>query len=167
MAATYCSECGTRLEQRFVFGRERGVCPNCGHVDFVDPKVGVGVVFEMDGGIVLAQRGHEPMLGGWSFPSGFVDAGEVLEDAAKREVEEETGLQVSIDSLLGAYSTTGERTIFVAYAGTLTGGELCVGEECQDVRAFPLGQLPELAFPHDGEIIEAWVAARARQEKHS
>jgi len=154
----FCCECGARLEERFVFGKTRPACPSCGRVHFEDPKVAVGVVVNLDGGIVLGQRAHEPMLGGWSFPSGFVDAGEVLEDAAAREVEEETGLKVRIDRLLGAYSAAGERTVFIAYAGTAIGGSLGAGDECLDVRAFAADSLPELAFPHDAAILAAWSA---------
>src|SRR3972149_6820264 len=128
LMATYCPQCGTKLEEQFIFGRTRAVCPGCSYVHFEDPKVAVGVVVEKEGRIVLAKRGHEPNYGVWSFPSGFADAGEVLEDAARREVEEETGLSVRIDRLLGVYSRAGERTIFVAYAGTAIGGELAGGE---------------------------------------
>lgn len=140
------------------FGQLRGVCPGCGHVHFIDPKVAVGVIIELDGGIVLGKRAHDPNLGQWSFPSGFVDAGELLEHAAAREVVEETGLEVSIDRLLGVYSTEGERTVFVAYAGSVVGGKLEAGEECLEVGSFPLDRLPELAFPHDDEIVAAWAA---------
>lgn len=161
--ASFCSECGTRLEPRTAFGRVRSVCPNCGHVHFDDPKVAVGVVVDLDGAIVLGRRNHEPQLGRWSFPSGFVDAGEVLEEAAVREVEEETGLRVRIDRLLGVYSRAGERTIFLAYAGTAVGGDLEAGDENFEVAAFPPDALPDLAFPHDGEIMAAWRKGRSRQ----
>jgi len=156
--ASFCSECGSELEQRLAFGQMRGVCPSCEHVHFIDPKVAVGVIVELDGGIVLGKRGHEPNLGRWSFPSGFVDSGEVLEQAAVREVEEETGLKVTVDRLLGVYSSEGERTVFVAYAGSIIGGRLEPGEECLEVASFPLDQLPELAFPHDDAIVAAWVS---------
>jgi ADP-ribose pyrophosphatase YjhB (NUDIX family) len=158
VTVSFCAQCGTRFEERFVFGRLRPVCPNCGAVHFDDPKVAVGVVIELDGKIVLGRRAHEPKLGLWSFPSGFVDAGERLESAAMREVEEETGLQVRIDRLLGAYSTEGERTIFIAYAGSVTGGTLVAGEECLEVVAFAPDALPELAFPHDGAVLAAWAS---------
>ena len=156
--ASFCSECGSELEQRLAFGQIRGVCPNCEHVHFVDPKVAVGVIVELDGGIVLGKRGHEPNLGRWSFPSGFVDAGEILEHAAVREVEEETGLRVTMDRLLGVYSSEGERTVFVAYAGSIIGGRLEAGEECLEVASFPLDRLPDLAFPHDDAIVAAWLS---------
>jgi ADP-ribose pyrophosphatase YjhB (NUDIX family) len=148
------------LEQREAFGRLRSVCPGCGYVHFEDPKVAVGVVVEMDGGIVLGLRNHDPKMGCWSFPSGFVDAGEVVEDAARREVEEETGLKVRIDRLLGVYSSQGERVVFIAFAGTPVGGHLEAGEECLEVAVFPPDRLPDLAFPNDGAILSAWAATR-------
>jgi 8-oxo-dGTP diphosphatase len=156
--ARFCVECGSRLEEKLAFGRLRGVCPGCGKVHFEDPKVAVGVVVELDGKVVLGKRGHEPMLGRWSFPSGFLDAGEVVEEAAAREVEEETGLKVSIDRLLGVYSTAGERVVFIAFAGGVIGGELVAGDECLEVGAFDPAALPELAFPHDGEILAAYLS---------
>ena len=156
----YCIECGGQLEPRQAFGRERLVCLSCGHVHFEDPKVATGVVVELDGMIVLGRRNHEPMLGAWSFPSGYVDAGEVLEEAAAREVEEETGLLVRIERLLGVYATRGERTIFIAYAGKVVGGELTAGEECIEVGAFDPDALPDLAFPHDDAVLQAWRAGR-------
>jgi ADP-ribose pyrophosphatase YjhB (NUDIX family) len=158
--ATFCRECGHPLEQRDAFGKTRGVCPSCGYTHFEDPKVAVGVVVEKDGGIVLGKRNHEPQLGCWSFPSGFVDAGEVPEDAAVREVEEETGVKVILDRLLGVYSRPGDRVIFLAYAGHAVGGRLEAGDECMEVRIYPPDALPELAFPNDGAILEAWSSGR-------
>jgi ADP-ribose pyrophosphatase YjhB (NUDIX family) len=158
--ATHCKECGAVLENGLAFGKRRQVCPNCGHVHFDDPKVAVGVVVEMDGGIVLGRRAHEPQIGRWSFPSGYVDAGEVLEDAAIREVEEETGLVVKIERLLGAYSRAGDPVVFIAYAGRATGGKLVAGEECYEVAVFPPGALPDLAFPNDAAVLKAWADGR-------
>jgi ADP-ribose pyrophosphatase YjhB (NUDIX family) len=159
--AKFCPECGDRLDIREAFGKLRSVCPSCGRVHFEDPKVAVGVVVEMDGGIVLGKRNHDPKMGCWSFPSGFVDAGEVVEAAAARECLEETGLEVSIDKLLGVYSSEGERVIFVAFAGSVIGGHLEAGEECIEVGTFAPDALPELAFPNDEAIMSAWTAHRA------
>ncbi len=154
--ARYCIRCGTALRRKLAFGKRRLVCPNCGHVHFDDPKVGVVVLAERRGRLLLVQRNHEPKLGEWSFPSGYVDAGEALEEAAIRETKEETGLDVRIDRLLGAWSTRGERVIFIAYAGRVTGGRIEVGPECIDVRFFAADALPPLAFAHDGAIVRAW-----------
>ena len=101
-------------------------------------------------------RNNGPHPGEWAFPGGFVEAGETLEDAAVREAKEETGLDVAIGRLLGAYSSAGERVVFIAYAARVTGGKIEVSAECQDVRFFAPNALPPLAFGHDAAIMRAW-----------
>ena len=104
----------------------------------------------------MVRRNNEPRIGEWSFPAGFVDAGEVLEQAAVRETKEETGLEVRIGRLLGAYSDAGERVVFIAYEARVVRGRIVIGAECQDVRFFDRDQLPRLAFAHDADILRAW-----------
>ena len=58
------------------------------------PVVGVGAVVVRDGRALIVRRGHEPRKGQWSLPGGLVNLGESLADAARREVKEETGLDV-------------------------------------------------------------------------
>ena len=84
----------------------------------------------------------------------------MLEEAAAREVEEETGLKVRVDRLLGVFSDAGNRTVFVAYAGHVIGGQIECGEECIEVRGFAPDGMPEFAFPHDGQIMELWAIGR-------
>jgi ADP-ribose pyrophosphatase YjhB (NUDIX family) len=163
MSASYCPRCGTALEQRPAFGRERPVCPACEYVHFEDPKVAVGVVAERDGAILMTRRDHEPKLGEWSFPSGYVDAYEDVRAAAVRETLEETGIRVRIESLLGVYQEEGSRVIFIAFAASAGGGDPVCGEECQEVRFLPLDQLPPPAFHHDNAIMAAWRAWRGQQ----
>lgn len=162
MTARFCPQCGTALTRRVAFGKRRLVCPSCGHVQFNDPKVAVGVLAERRGKLLLVKRNHEPCMGQWSFPSGYIDAGEVLEEGAIRETKEETGLDIRIKRLLGAYSRAGERVIFLAYAARVTGGQIVIGLECQDVRFFSPDDLPPLAFPHDDEIVSTWRLYTAR-----
>lgn len=69
--------------------------------DYPDrPFVGVGVVVWHGGNVLLVKRGHPPRLGQWSLPGGAQHLGETIEDAARREVREETGLDVRITGLL-------------------------------------------------------------------
>jgi 8-oxo-dGTP diphosphatase len=96
------------------------------------------------------------MLGKWSFPSGFVDAGEDVVDAAVRETREEASVEVRIDRLIGVYSARGNPTVFIAYAGTITAGEPAPGDEAFEVGMFAPDALPPLAFPHDPAIMDAW-----------
>ena len=123
---------------------------------FDAPKVAVGVVAERRGKLLLVRRNHEPRMGEWSFPSGYVDRGEVLEEAAIRETKEETGLDVKLGPLLGAWSSRGEGVIFLAYAARAPSGRTVIGPECMDVRFFAPDALPPLAFQHDSSILRAW-----------
>ncbi|HEY8490497.1 MAG TPA: NUDIX domain-containing protein [Dehalococcoidia bacterium] len=161
----FCPRCAASLEDREAFGRVRQVCPACGYVHFVDPKVVTGVLVERDGRLLLTRRNHEPKLGCWSFPSGYVDAGEPVEVAALREVEEETGVRAALDGLLGVYSSPGERVIFIVYAAHWVSGEPSPGEEAMEVGFFDPARLPALAFPHDDEIVRAWLAFRAHERR--
>ena len=82
----------------------RPVCPQCGRVVFYDPKVAAVCVIARDGQVLMIRRGTDLGYGLWSLPGGFVDRGEVVEEAAAREAWEETGLEVTIDGLLGLFS---------------------------------------------------------------
>jgi 8-oxo-dGTP diphosphatase len=66
------------------------------------PMVAVGAVVKEGNSIVLVKRTHEPGKGFWSIPGGLVELGEPVKDAVKREVREETGLEVEIDKLIDA-----------------------------------------------------------------
>ena len=65
------------------------------------PRVGVGAIVLHEGRVLLVKRGRAPGLGLWSIPGGLVDLGESTVDAARREVEEETGLKVRVAGLVG------------------------------------------------------------------
>lgn len=159
VAPRHCPRCGAPLTTRRVHGRVRPACRRCDFVHFADPKVAVGVlVVAPDGRLLYTKRGHDPQMGAWALPSGFVDRGEELRRAAVREVREETGLDVELGELVGVYSRPGDPVVFIVYAGRPTGGELAPGDEAEDVRFFALNDLPPPAFPFDAEIIAAWRA---------
>ena len=91
----YCPSCSTPLEMRDAQGSSRPVCPSCGRVIYYDPKLAATVVVEQDERILMVRRLVQPGVGLWSLPGGYVDRGEPVEQAAAREVLEETGLGAS------------------------------------------------------------------------
>ena len=153
--AKFCPRCGTAIPDP-----APGAQPACprGHFTWnADPKVAAGVLVAREGKLLLVRRNHAPALGRWASPSGFVDAGEVVEQAAVREVFEETGIEVQLDGLIGVYSEAGNAVVFVAYAGSATSGEAVAGPEAFEVGWFPPDQLPELGFTHDARIVAEWA----------
>jgi 8-oxo-dGTP diphosphatase len=146
----FCPSCGSPLATRRLKASdpERPVCPSCGYVVYLDPKVAVGTIIRTgDDEIVLVRRAIEPGYGLWVFPGGYVDRGEEITAAAIREAREESGLDVRIDNLIDIYSYEGS-PIIVVYAATALRGALCGDEECLEARLFKSGDVPwdELAF---------------------
>jgi len=156
----HCPACAAALESKDVAGRQRPVCSQCGRVIYYDPKVAATCIVERQGTVLMVRRAVEPGIGLWSMPGGYVDRGEVVEEAAAREVLEETGLEVEVERLVGLFSERGQPVMVAAFAARETGGSLAAGPETYEVGFFPLGSLPELAFPRDHKILESWLATR-------
>jgi ADP-ribose pyrophosphatase YjhB (NUDIX family) len=153
----YCPECGSPLVQRFQEDRDRPTCLSCGFIRYADPKVAVAVVLGDDHGVLLGLRMVDPASGKWSFPAGYVNRGEVLEEAAVREVLEEFNVEVRLQGLIGTYSARGDPVVLIVYAGVIVGGSPRPdGREVAEVRCFPLDALPEPAFRHDRQVLADW-----------
>ena len=109
--------------------------------------------------VLLIRRAREPFKGKWALPGGFVDIDEDLEQAARRELEEETGLR---DIALEQFHTFGavdrdprERVISVAFLAVLPEeAEPRAGSDAADAGWFPLANLPDMAFDHR-QILES------------
>ncbi len=160
--AHFCPMCGAALEQQHRAGKLRPVCPNCGHIVFFDPKVAV-VIFIMQGGkILLVKRAVDPGKGRWAFPAGFVDAGEDPREAARREILEETGLEIEIIRLLDVFARSaddgGTADIIIAYAARVTGGALQADDDAEAVAWFTAHDLPELVFATTEILVQRWQA---------
>jgi ADP-ribose pyrophosphatase YjhB (NUDIX family) len=158
----YCLQCGTALVSRHQEDRERPTCPSCGFIHYLDPKVAVAVIIGDENGVLFGKRLIDPGSGLWSFPAGYVNRGEVLEEAAAREVLEELGITVRLTGLVGVYSERGSAVVLVVYAGEIEAGVPTPdGHEVGEVRRFPLDGLPDgLAFKHDRRVLADWKQAR-------
>jgi ADP-ribose pyrophosphatase YjhB (NUDIX family)/ribosomal protein S18 acetylase RimI-like enzyme len=168
---TYCPVCGHKLVAREEGGRIRQVCENCGYVHYVNPVPAVGILIEMDGGVVLIQRKHPPHEGRWALPSGYIEADESAEEAAIREAEEETGLKVEILELAGVNSFPEGPPlsgIMICFRARPVGGELHAGDDAADARVFPLDEIPLLPFRTHREMMAQWLAQRGehKQDAH-
>ena len=123
------------------------------------PKIMVDVIVPSEEGhILLIRRGSDPYEGYWALPGGFVEVGETLEEAAAREAEEETGLEVEIIRLVGVYSDPDRdprgHNVSCAYLARAQSGELSAATDA-DEAAFLDPSKVELAFDHEKIIADA------------
>lgn len=125
---------------------------------FYDPKVAAICVVPRDNKVLMIRRGTDLGYGLWGLPGGYVDRGEVVENAAAREVWEETGLEVKTGSMIGLFSEPGDPVMVAVYVAEETGGTLEAGPEALEVGFFSIDALPELAFPRDQEVLARWEA---------
>ncbi len=108
------------------------------------------VLFDDEGRILLVLRNREPGAGEWSLPGGFVENGESPEDAAKRELVEETGLSACgptlIDVIYQESVFYGTCLLIIGYLFDGFSGDIVAGDDADDARFFPVDELPQLAF---------------------
>jgi len=126
-------------------------------MEYANPKpVAAAIPVAADGRIILLRRGFDPGKGLWTFPGGYVDLGESVEDAARRETREELEIDVELGRLVGVYSRAEDRVVLVVYAATTTQTPRTT-DEAPEVRAFAPDELPwdALAF---------WSTERALKE---
>lgn len=99
------------------------------------------VFIQQEDAILLVKQdyGHQY----WSLPGGVVEPGESVEQAAIREVKEETGLDIRITRVVGIYSKPKDNSIAITLAGIATGGTLAPNNEITECRYFKLDELPQ------------------------
>lgn len=154
---TYCPLCGRSLDTVHEEGHRRMKCAACGFIQYRNPASAVGVIVARDGEVLLVKRRFEPYRGKWVIPSGFIEYDEEMRDAAVREVEEETGLEVELTGLHAAESCFDDprgNTILVLFTGRITGGELEAGDDADDAAFFPVDRLPEIAFEAHRKVLK-------------
>lgn len=158
----FCQNCGHAVAYQPRYGALRPVCPVCGRVHFVDPKVAVAVLVERGRELLLVRRRGTPERGRWSLPAGYMDAGEDPARAAEREAFEETGLRVRVTGVLevlGRVDPQAGADVLIIYRAEAAAGAPQAGDDAAEVGFFSRTALPaDLAFASTRQIIARWLA---------
>ena len=141
----FCPRCGAQAVVAFPRSLN---CEGCGYRALWSPEpVAAAIPRDEDGRIWLLRRALHEGAGRWTFPGGFVELGETVEDAARRETREELEIDVELGQLVGVYSRADERVVLIVFQARALGVARETGE-ATEVRAFAPDELPwdELAF---------------------
>jgi ADP-ribose pyrophosphatase YjhB (NUDIX family) len=158
---TFCPLCAAKLMLKEKGGTPRRACPDCSFVHYENPSPGVVVVIHREDQVLLGKRSGSFGKGKWCLPQGYVEFDDDFLTAARREVKEETGLDVEIRSILSVVSnflTPRLHTLAIILLARVVGGELCAADDLESLEWFPIaGPLPDMAFEADAHIIERYL----------
>lgn len=158
----YCERCGARLVTMELEGRPRDVCGDCGRVAYRNPlPVAAAVVLNDRREVLLVRRRNEPHAGMWCLPTGFAELDETIDEAALRELREETGVVGKIHRLLVAHSLSDDfygDLLFICFEVEKTGGTEVPGDDAEALSYFPLEELPTLAFDAHTKAVQMCAA---------
>jgi ADP-ribose pyrophosphatase YjhB (NUDIX family) len=159
-----CPRCGAGLEHEE--GGTKVECPECGFRHYAHSQVtACAVVVDDRERVLLTRRARPPYEGYWDLPGGFVGEAEHPHDAVRRELREETGLEIEPGELIGIwidrYAERGEdgpATMNLYFTASASGGEGEPSDDVAELRWVTPEEFPpadELAF-HIGEVLETW-----------
>lgn len=129
--------------------RERLVCPDCGFVQYDNPKIVVGAVVTSGDRVLLCRRAIPPRKGFWTLPAGYLELNESALDGARREAWEEARATIAIDALLAVYNIPRISQVQLIWRARLASATFEPGPESLEVKLFGWDELPwdALAFP--------------------
>jgi ADP-ribose pyrophosphatase YjhB (NUDIX family) len=155
---SYCSYCGAAFQESLPWPRR---CWQCGHRTYNNPMPVAVILVPVDDGVLVVRRGIVPQQGELALPGGFISADETWQEAGARELEEETGLQISpaeVREFLVRSAPEGMLLVFgLANPRRLTDLPPFVPNDEATERVV-LRAPAELAFPLHTEAVQAFFA---------
>jgi 8-oxo-dGTP diphosphatase len=158
----FCPVCGAETE---IEEGRRAECLSCGYRAWASSKpTACAIVTDEQGRVLLARRAGEPFRGYWDLPGGFLEEGEHPLDALRRELREETGLEVEPGEFLGIWmdrygdAEDAHATLNLYWSARVLSGEPQAADDVSELAWFSPDELPtaeELAF-HIGEALATW-----------
>ena len=158
----FCPRCGAGI----VPAGGRVECPSCGFVTYANPApTACALCVDDQGRLLLARRAHPPYEGRWDTPGGFLEEDEHPLDALRRELREETGLDVEPGRFLGVWMDqysedgSGPWTLNLYWHARVLGREARAADDVSELRWFGPDELPdgdEVAFRNVAEVLRAW-----------
>lgn len=163
----FCSQCGNPVIQCIPEGdnRLRYVCNHCTLVHYQNPNIVAGCLPSFGDKVLLCRRAIEPRRGYWTLPAGFMENGETLEEAARRETDEEACARLGDMHLYTLFDLPHINQVHVFFRAELADPNFAIGVESLEVKLFDESEIPwsELAFRTVGRTLECYFSDRREQ----
>ena len=157
----YCPRCGAlfTLEDIDIPGQPQLVCHACKFVFYLDPKLVVLAIVTFGSRILLLKRAKEPGKGKWALLGGFVERGEDPFAALKREAQEETGIEITIEKIFKVNAFPDAGMVQLIFEATALNGKITTNAESFEGRFFSWEEMPwaEMAFESTRETLHEFV----------
>lgn len=159
----YCPICGAALASSHDGQSDRPHCAQCQRFFYSNPTPAACCLVTRGPEILFVQRAVDPCKGLWSLPGGFVELLESPEEAARRELEEETGIRAQRLRLLGtnAQKSRFGAVLVIAYAVDEWEGEIVAGSDAMEAGFYPATERPPLAFQAHRDFLARFDALGA------
>jgi ADP-ribose pyrophosphatase YjhB (NUDIX family) len=162
----HCPRCAAALDLAHMPARVE--CPRCGFVGHANSAPTAGAIVERDDGrVLLARRAVPPYQGLWDIPGGYLLEGEHPLDGVRRELREETGLEIEPVRFLGAFmdvygdAPDAAATLNLFWTARVLSGDAAPADDVAELRWFSDDEIPpddELAFDLLPAVLAAWRA---------
>jgi ADP-ribose pyrophosphatase YjhB (NUDIX family) len=160
----HCPRCGAAIEP----ADGRAECAGCGYVAYANPApAACALCVDEDGRVLLTRRRWEPYAGMWDLPGGFLGEAEHPLEGLRRELLEETGLEVEPGEWFGAFLVPygdgpGTRTVLnLVWLARVVGGTPCAADDVTELRWFSPAELPPLGDIALAGPLERWLEAES------
>lgn len=155
-----CAQC-MRYRSAALLGRQPpGRCSDCG-CSLTRESVALALI-EHRKRLVLIKRTKAPLAGYWAPPAGHVEMGETVPQAVIREAREESGLEITLDGMVGIYTEqrllgADSHMVITAFNSHSVNGDPVAGDDAGDIALFARGKLPQQPPPRQGTATDYWV----------
>lgn len=159
----FCLYCGGQIIKKKEDHVLRDCCSNCHSFFYDNPLPVVSAIVDDDRRILLVKRDRAPFKGYWCLPTGFAEAGESIEDAALRELWEETGIKGRISRLLDVDSYKSRfygDLLFLTFVVDKSAGKPVAGDDSAQARFWPIDETPPLAFRSNRRALAAYIRSK-------
>ncbi len=146
----FCPLCAAKLKKSVIQDRYRLKCPSCNWIHYRNPVPAAAcLVLNSKKEVLMVKRGVQPQKGKWSLPAGFIEIDESPEQAALRELEEESGIKGEVIRLIGAYlqpSSNYGAVLTVGFFIKKMGGRLKAGDDALEAKFRKIEDISKIPF---------------------